>query len=101
MADETQQESAENKAERVALSHIQIRVTPKQKTQQKGARKKKERQKKVQTCQHLPRALMHLQMEMVPPSHRGAIRDTVALKQSGAAEAFNSTKCAKVQLHLQ
>lgn len=36
--------------------------------------------KKVQTCQHLPHAVMHLQLEMVPPSQRGAIRDTVALK---------------------
>lgn len=36
--------------------------------------------KKVQTCQHIPHAMMHLQLEMVPPSQRGAIRDTVALK---------------------
>lgn len=84
MADETQQESTENKAGRVVLSHIQIRVTPKRKTQQKGRGKKNKitqtEKKKVQTCQHLPHAVMHLQLEMVPLSQRGAIRDTVALK---------------------
>lgn len=39
-----------------------------------------DKMKKVQTCQHLPHAVMHFQLEMVPPSQRGAIRDTVALK---------------------
>lgn len=39
-----------------------------------------DKMKKVQPCQHLPHAVMHLQLEMVPPSQRGAIRDTVALK---------------------
>lgn len=104
LPDETQQESTENKVGRVVLSHIQIRVAPKQKTQQKeeGGRRGVTETKQSANMSESPSCGDAFTVgKMLPPSHRGAIRDTVALKRNGAADGFNGTKCAKVQLHLR